>query len=232
MTASSATICAVSFDAHGTLLHLEPPARRLRSSIARRLGIDVGLDRCTAAMRHEIAHYRRICHRARDSATLAAVRVECADELAAALAIGVDGPAILPCLTDAIVYTAYPDALETIERIERAGLRVAVVSNWDITLHGALHRLGIRAHVALSSAEAGAAKPDAAIFRRACELLALEPAAVLHVGDDPITDVDGARQAGLAAVQIARGGIAESARRPRIATLLELPALLDLDRHA
>ena len=49
------------------------------------------------------------------------------------------------------------------------------------------------------SAEVGVAKPDAAIFLRACEALGVAPANCLHVGDHDQEDRRGAIQAGLRA---------------------------------
>ena len=45
--------------------------------------------------------------------------------------------------------------------------------------------------------EAGHAKPDAPIFHATCERLGVQPSQLLHVGDDPLLDVSGARDAGL-----------------------------------
>jgi FMN hydrolase / 5-amino-6-(5-phospho-D-ribitylamino)uracil phosphatase len=50
---------------------------------------------------------------------------------------------------------------------------------------------------AVPAAEAGAAKPDPAIFREAARRAGLTAAAMLHIGDDPVCDVLGARNAGL-----------------------------------
>jgi len=60
----------------------------------------------------------------------------------------------------------------------------------------------------LSSRELGIGKPDARIFHLACERLGVEPAQVLHVGDDLRLDVQGAQQAGLRAVWMNRNGSA------------------------
>jgi putative hydrolase of the HAD superfamily len=46
----------------------------------------------------------------------------------------------------------------------------------------------------------GVAKPDPEAFRRACERLGSSPEEAVHVGDSLITDVGGAREAGLRAV--------------------------------
>jgi putative hydrolase of the HAD superfamily len=224
---------AVTFDAMGTILTLADPAPRLRRALAHHHGVDLSLDRCRVAMQAEMRHYRAISHRADTQAALAAVRLECAGVLADALHAGLDAGALLPCLTDAISYLPYPDAHDVIERLRAAGLSIGVVSNWDVSLHDVLARLGLAPLVdgVVTSAEAGASKPDAVIFERACELLDTRPHRMLHVGDDPEGDVDGARAAHLHAVLLVRDGTV-AARRPRIATLLELPALLDLDHAA
>ncbi len=50
---------------------------------------------------------------------------------------------------------------------------------------------------AIPAAEAGAAKPDPAIFRTAARRVGLPAEAILHIGDDPVCDVLGARNAGM-----------------------------------
>ncbi len=61
-------------------------------------------------------------------------------------------------------------------------------------------------HLNLTSAEVGAAKPDPAIFRAAAGWAGVEPAQILHVGDDPERDVLAARKAGLREVWVQRNG--------------------------
>ena len=76
---------------------------------------------------------------------------------------------MLPCLTDAIAYQAFPDAADVMERLRASGLAIGVVSNWDVSLHDVLARIGLAPLVdaVVTSAEAGSSKPDAAIFERA-----------------------------------------------------------------
>ncbi|MFB6080753.1 MAG: HAD family hydrolase [Haloferacaceae archaeon] len=47
-----------------------------------------------------------------------------------------------------------------------------------------------------------AGKPDARAFDAVCEALAADRSRTVHVGDDPVTDVGGAHDAGLRAVQV------------------------------
>jgi putative hydrolase of the HAD superfamily len=220
----------VTLDALGTVVRLDDPTPRLRASLRARLGLDVPLDRCGSAMRAEMRHYRAGAPRADDAAAHARLRLECADVLADGLGVGLTGADVLPSLTDAIAYSLYPDVVDTLDRLERAGLRLAVVSNWDVSLHDTLRSLGLahRFEAVLTSAETGAAKPAPALYRHALDHLDARPHRVLHVGDDAAGDVDAARAAGLHAVLLQRDD-RRALRRPRIATLHELPALLDLD---
>lgn len=73
-----------------------------------------------------------------------------------------------------------------------------------------IHRTGLGHHFvgALSAGEIGISKPDPRIFHAACERLGFEPAAVLHIGDDAMLDVEGALAAGMKAVWLNRSGAA------------------------
>jgi putative hydrolase of the HAD superfamily len=199
---------AVTFDVMGTLVAVEPPAPRLRRSLERRLGIAIDLARCEAGMRAEMRHYRAHCVRAHDAVSLAALRLECASLLADALALDASGADVLPSLTDAIVFHAYADALPALDALTAAGLRLAVVANWDVSLHDVLARLGFsgRFEVEITAASVGVAKPDPKPFLAALDRLGVEPERCVHVGDDPTTDIAGARAAGQPAVLVDRTG--------------------------
>ncbi len=217
---------AVTLDAMGTLVSIAPPAPRLQQSLARRLGRDVDLARCESAMRAEMRHYRAHCTSARDASSLAALRLECASLLADALAIDVSGADVLPSLTDSISFLAYDDARPALDRLVAAGVKLAVVANWDVSLADVLARLGLAQpfDVIVTAAAIGAAKPDARPFQAALERLGSDAARTVHVGDDPVTDIAGARAAGLSAVLLDRSGRAPGS----IASLAELDARLEL----
>jgi len=214
---------AVLLDALGTLVGFEDPAPRL----AEALGVaPPDAERAVAA---EIAHYRAHLHEGGDAAGLAAVRLRCAeivrDELG--LATGLD--VVLAVLMDAIRFEAFPDAAPALRALREEGLRLVVVSNWDVSLHEALARTGLLALVdgAVASAEVGAAKPDGAPFARALALAGVAAEEAWHVGDEPAADVEGARRAGLTPVLIARGrGTPAVAGVRRIGSLAELPGLV------
>ena len=199
---------AVTLDAMGTLVSIEPPGPRLQRSLERRLGLTVELARCEGAMRVEMRHYRAHCTGARDAASLAALRLDCASLIGDALALGVSGPELLPSLTDAIAFQAYADAAPAVRRLAAAGMKLAVIANWDVSLTDVLRRLGLAEpfDVIVTAAAVGASKPAPEPFRVALDHLGVDAARCVHVGDDPVTDVAGARGAGLSAVLVDRTG--------------------------
>ena len=190
---------AVFFDALGTLVELEPPWPRL----AAELGTEAD-ERLVAAMRAEMSYYRDHAHEGRDEASLADLRARCAALLSRELGreVGVE------TLMASIRFRAYPDAAPALERLRGLGLKLAGVSNWDVSLPDVLARCGLAELLdgVISSAGAGARKPDPEIFAPALELAGCPPSEAIHVGDTVAEDVLGARAAGIEALHLDRSG--------------------------
>lgn len=130
-------------------------------------------------------------------------------------------------------------ARPALERLRAQGVVLALVSNTmrtpGATLRKVLDRFGLLAcfaHTTFSD-EVGVRKPDPEIFALTLRALQIAPAAAVHVGDDPILDVHGARAAGLRVVQVTNASLkALGAQRPdavipSLATLPEAIAQLD-----
>lgn len=95
----------------------------------------------------------------------------------------------------------YSDVLPGLELLSRR-YRLSTASNGNADLR----RIGI-AHWferSLYAREVGALKPDPAMFRKIIEGTDLAPAEVLYVGDDPVHDIVGARDAGMRTAWINR----------------------------
>jgi putative hydrolase of the HAD superfamily len=114
-----------------------------------------------------------------------------------------------------------PGAPEALAALAAAGLRLAVVSNTMRTPGSALRRI-LAGHGLLQafqtltfSDEAGVRKPAPEIFRLTLEALGVPPGEAVHVGDDPVLDVGGARGAGMRVIQVAAPGADE--RQPAAA---------------
>jgi 2-haloacid dehalogenase len=122
---------------------------------------------------------------------------------------GADVPGTAACarLLDQLAAAAcFPEVPEVLEAL-RGSYRIAVLSNADDDfLSSFLQREGLQFEAIVSSEAARSYKPRAAIFRRLCELLELDPRQVLYVGDSPLADLLGAHAAGLATAWINRPG--------------------------
>ena len=106
---------------------------------------------------------------------------------------------------EAGVWEIYPDVIEVLEAL-RPRFELAVVSNFDGRLRMILDHLGVSKffpHIFLSS-ELGADKPDPLIYHRALKLSGLAPDEVVHVGDEPVRDWQGAEAAGLSVFRLER----------------------------
>lgn len=84
-------------------------------------------------------------------------------------------------------------------------LKVGSISNGaaDLDEIGMAHHF----HYSIAAHQSGCAKPDPAIFLRACEAMGVLPAEAVYVGDDPELDVEGAQKAGLLGVWMVRSGL-------------------------
>ena len=106
---------------------------------------------------------------------------------------------------EAGVWELYPEVPEILEKLQPR-FELAVVSNFDGRLRMIFEQLGVSKffkQVFLSS-ELGADKPDPEIFRRALNVIQLQPHEVLHVGDDSERDWKAAASAGLSIFELDR----------------------------
>jgi HAD superfamily hydrolase (TIGR01549 family) len=161
---------------------------------------------------------------------LSAMRLE---TIRRALRLHGDDPALAEVAFEAFFearhqVTLYDDVIPALGRL--AGrYRLIAVSNGNAEIA----RIGLGRFFAgsVSARSHGVAKPDASIFHAACVAANAPPHQVLHLGDDPALDVDGALAAGLHAGWIRRpdGAHVDAALREgahRFADLLEVAAAL------
>ncbi|MCC6224333.1 MAG: HAD-IA family hydrolase [Thermoleophilia bacterium] len=195
---SADALDAVTIDAFGTLVVLEDPTERLRLELAA-CGIERDAATVGRAFRAEAAYYRPRSLSGRDAESLARLRRECVGVFLAAAGADLDAGEFVPSFLGSIVFSLAEGAREALDALRAAGLSLACVANWDISLHDHLERLGVagRFDAVLASAEVGAEKPDPRIFARALAQLSVAPGRALHIGDEEV-DRAGAAAAGLA----------------------------------
>jgi putative hydrolase of the HAD superfamily len=129
-------------------------------------------------------------------------------------------------------FALYDDVHESLRGLVARGLRLGLISNSHRCLASfqSHFELDDLISVAVSSSEHGFMKPHPAIFQAALALMRVPPAHAVMVGDSLNHDVLGARQAGMHAVLIARGGGAVAAGAdgvPIIRSLVELGSVIE-----
>jgi putative hydrolase of the HAD superfamily len=192
-----AELDAVTVDGFGTLVTIADPVPVLADALRER-GVERSAGAVGDAFRAEVSYYRPNAVAGRDEASLAALRLECSRVFLQAAGADLDPASFVEAFMSSIRLQPLPGAVETVRGLRARGIDLAVVSNWDIGLAEQLGRLGVDSlfTAIVTTAEAGAAKPDPAVFRLALERLGVEPGRALHVGDEP-EDEQGAVAAGM-----------------------------------
>jgi HAD superfamily hydrolase (TIGR01509 family) len=148
-------------------------------------------------------------------------------------------PALLAALVDAYARPILllppavdDDALAALETLRGAGYKLALVSNImrtpGATLRELLARLRLLdyfGHTTFSD-EVGIRKPAPEIFAATLRAIGGDAATAVHVGDDPVLDVQGAQAAGMRVVQVTSSR--QNSVRPDlvISRLADLPAAI------
>lgn len=185
---------ALWVDAAGTLLH---PGRSVTAVYAESAGVSVEFVKA----RFGPAMKRHRDLRRGDPSWSAFWRAVVADST---------GDDSSECLERIFAHFDRPDAWrvadggrECLAELRARGVRTALISNWDTRLRATLEQLDLldAFDTILISGEEGVEKPDPEIFERAAERLNVPAARSLMVGDDPISDVIGARSVGAFVMQ-------------------------------
>jgi len=134
----------------------------------------------------------------------------------------------------------YPDALDVLDQLRSAGLRVGLCSNAAYraaSMRAQLAHVGLDGvlDAAVFSAEVGWRKPSPQVFAAALDALGTRAETTVFVGDRIREDILGAAQVGMRTVLIARDESAAIGPRLRepdavVNSLSELPTLLRV-RH-
>jgi putative hydrolase of the HAD superfamily len=233
-----AAVRAVTFDVGHTLLFPEPSLGEVYAAVAARHGIRIApalaQERFLIAWTlvraahtglvygtdhaHALAFWRRVVRLVFDG--------QCPDGEALDRFLG----ALYDTFSEPHAWRLHADWPDTLRGLRARGLRVGLLSNWDVRLRGLLEKLGLDRQVdaVVISAEHALEKPDPALFRVALAALAVPAAACLHVGDTWAEDVLGARAAGMQAAWLNPDAAVPSPDPavPRLATPGEVLRLL------
>jgi len=126
---------------------------------------------------------------------------------------------------------AFPHLEEVLERLSASGYLLAIITNGGVEIQQRkIDVMGIAPsfdYIAISEAE-GCRKPDAELFHRVLGRLGVTPQEAVHVGDNPRTDIEGAKNAGLRAIWTRSRTRPEPAEADlMIEEIAELPGAID-----
>jgi putative hydrolase of the HAD superfamily len=209
-------VTALTLDLDDTLWPVQPPLLAAERTLAEWLrqhapatSLGLGGTRGMLALRAEVA-----AERPDWAHDLTAIRLE---TIRRALRRHGDDPALAETAFEVFfevrhMVTLYEDVKPALERLAHR-YRLIAVSNGNAEVA----RVGLGEFFAgsVSARLHGVAKPAASIFHAACAAARAEPHQVLHLGDDPALDVDGALAAGLQAGWICRPDGAHADAPPR-----------------
>jgi putative hydrolase of the HAD superfamily len=126
-------------------------------------------------------------------------------------------------------YRAFKEVPHVLDYLHRHGVKRAVISNADADVTRFCLQMGFaqQMETIVTSALVGWEKPDSRTFFAALDPLGVAPERALHVGDQPLSDVVGARKIGMAAALIDRYGRFGGDEFPA----LHVPSLMQLAEH-
>ena len=107
---------------------------------------------------------------------------------------------------NSILFSLFDDVIPCLDQLDRMGIKAAVISNWDHSLHRVLKMFGIyeRFVTVKASLEEGVEKPDPRLFEITLAAAGFTKKETFHVGDLVEDDFEGARNAGIRAALIDR----------------------------
>lgn len=189
----------LSLDFYGTLLHLRRPVGTIWSEIAATHGVRRSPDALDAAFGP--AFKRAFASGLRQHGDGRPFwRAVVTDVLSDA------SPALFEALYEHFAtlqdWTLAPDAVDALTALRADDWGVAVLSNGDDRVRRLVDAAGLApvVDVVVLAGDVAADKPDPRMFKAACARLGVAPHALVHVGDDPIADGRGAREAGARAI--------------------------------
>ena len=209
-------IQAVIFDAAGTLILLREPVGETYARIGREHGVDVPPGRLDDAFRRVFDAAEPNVHpgeplwraeRLEREWWHARVResFRAADQMVRFEDFDAYFEAVWSHYASAEAWQPAPGAEAAVETLSESGHVLAVLSNFDQRLRGLLRAFDLveRFDAITTPSDAGAAKPDRQIFDVCLKRLGMPGHRALYVGDRYDEDIEGARAAGLRAIDVA-----------------------------
>jgi putative hydrolase of the HAD superfamily len=199
-------ICAVAFDGVGTLIHPKPAAAEVYTDVGQRFGSRLTAGEIRTRLAAAFAEEERLDNVC-DLRTDENRELRRWQSIVSRVLDDVADPGA--CFAELFQHFARPDSWRTepdaarlLQQLRDSGYPIALASNYDHRLRSVLAGLESMASigVVVISSEVGWRKPAPPFFTHLTAALGVPAHAVLYIGDDPVNDYEGARQAGMQAM--------------------------------
>jgi phosphoglycolate phosphatase len=181
----AADLDAVTIDAYGTLVTLVDPVPALSEALAAR-EITRPAEIVRAGFRTEVAYYQQRASSGYDDGSLTQLQRDCAAVFLDAVDAELDAAEFAPVYAGAMHFDPLPGVDAALERLRALGLELAVVANWDLSLHRLLEEAALAQY--FTTVVHAAAKPAPDGLRRALATLGVDAQRALHIGDDAVDE--------------------------------------------
>jgi putative hydrolase of the HAD superfamily len=235
---SNGPIDLVTFDLYDTLIELNPPRWERLASAARKHGIETDAITLREADRIGEDYFTeengRLPIRERAAGEREAFRLELMRRWLQAAGLPHDATTVRRLraayvsefdeMPDHRHYRLFDDVMPALALLREAGVQTAVISNADddVTIVCVHFDFAPLMDLIVTSALVGYEKPDPRTYLAALQPLGIAPARALHVGDQPRSDIVGARGVGMGAVLLDRYDRHAETEIPAVRSLTEL----------
>lgn len=122
----------------------------------------------------------------------------------------------------------FPHVWKALDQLKAQGYRMGAITNGNADIY----RVGLGDHFdfQFNAHEAGVEKPHPSIFEQMLDYAKLTPQQIIHIGDNPIADVQGAQQLGMATIWvnvITQPWLHEFRADQEITCISDLPSAVD-----
>ena len=233
-------IKAIFFDWFNTLAHYYPPREELQSQALKELGFNISPKDLSYGLylgdKHMYEENTRLPIRLRSAAEQTKLQTTFQRIILKEAGINTTDDVVSKLLSRmfelnaSLKFVLFDDVSSTLKTLKEKNLRVGLLTNLQTEVNSMCRELGIADYLdfTVTSAEAGADKPQPPIFLKALELARVKPGEAIHVGDQYQNDVLGARGVGISPILLDRTDYyAEITDCPRIHSLVEISKYLD-----
>ncbi len=230
-------IKAVFFDWFNTLAVYDPPREELQSQACKEFGIDISPEKVLPALLTADKMYTDanatlpVQKRSPEKQTEFWIQYESGILSEAGINIDIEPSVLLGILKKAqelssgMRFVLFDDVISTLKSVKERNLTTGLLTNLTMDMKPIFDYLGLNPYIdiVVTSGEVGFDKPEPAFFQAALQMANVNASEAIHVGDQPTTDILGARRVGIKPILIDRFGLNPDVKECiRIKSLTEL----------